>query len=35
MKKQDEIKFLESLIKDFPMTIYLEEAIEDHIREIK
>ena len=35
MKKADEIKFLKGLIEKFPMTIYLQEAIEDHIEELE
>jgi len=35
MKKKDEIKFLKELIDKFPMTIYLQEAIEEHIEELK
>jgi hypothetical protein len=34
MKKENEIKFLKGLITKFPMTIYLQEDIEEHIEEI-
>ena len=35
MRKKDEINWLKGLIKKYPMTIYLQEAIEEHIEEIK
>ena len=35
MRKNDEIKWLKSLLEEYPMTIYLEEEIRDHIKEIK
>ena len=34
MKKDDEINWIKGLIEKFPMTIYLQEALTDHIEDL-